>query len=207
MERNLFGEAKLRYYRNNCPVLALDEYKKDKGEDEFSRRQVWFYVYGEDEIEEEFHDGLKSLIESHFIEDDINWDLMTLYPTHVKNEVNPHMKTLIKSLASETGIKYDQVLKRNRTIEENHEIDSVKSKIVNLEGSIDVEELNGENVILVDNITLSGTSMLHGANKLLENGAENVFGLCLGIGAEFPSKRRVDRDTKASELLDSMEGV
>jgi hypothetical protein len=201
MKEDLFGKAELKQYDNPCPVLALDEYKKDQGEDEFSRKQVWFYVYGDDEIEEEFHSDLKSLIESRFQGDDIVWDIMTLYPTHVKNEVNPHMQGLLRRLSSETGIEYRQVLRRNKTIQENHELDSARAKIVNLENSIDVKGVEGKNVILVDNITLTGTSLLHGANKLIENGAENVFGLCLGMGASFPNKKRISREIKASELL------
>ena len=201
MSNDLFGKAESKYYENSCPVIALDEYNEDQGEDEFSRKQVWFYVYGDDEIEMEFHEDLKSLIEDRFIDDDIDWDLMTLYPTHVKGEVNPHMQTLLKGLSSDTGIKYQQVLHRNETIQENHELESGKAKIVNLEGSIDVDDVQGKNIILVDNITLTGTSILHGANLLLENGAENVFGLCLGIGSNFPGKKHISRGKKASELL------
>ena len=119
MEKDFFGTVDMKYYRNKCPVLGLDEYKKDQGQDEFSRKQVWFYVYGDEEIEEEFHKNLKSLLESRFIDDEIDWDLMTLYPTHVQGEVNQHMQMLLKGLASELDIKYDQVVERTKTIQEN----------------------------------------------------------------------------------------
>ncbi|MFO7793517.1 MAG: hypothetical protein R6V35_00890 [Candidatus Nanohaloarchaea archaeon] len=201
MEKDYFGTVDIKYYRNECSVLALDEYKKDQGQDEFSRKQVWFYVYGDEEIEKEFHKSLKSLLKSRFIDDEIDWDLMTLYPTHVQGEVNQHMQMLLKSLASELGIKYDQVVERTKTIRENHELDTEKAKTLNLEGSIGVEGVEGKNVILVDNISLSGMSLLHGAEKLIDGGAEHVFGVCVGMGEEFPNKELINRDKKASELI------
>jgi hypothetical protein len=201
MEKDFFGKAELEYFSNPCPVLALDEYKKDRGEDEFSRKQVWFHVYGDDEIEEEFYHGLKDLIETRFQNDKINWDLMTLYPTHVKGKVNPHMDILLKRISKNTGIAYRNVIHRTQTTEENHELESTKAKVVNLQGTATCEDVEGKNVILVDNITLSGTSLLHGANLLIENGAENVFGVCLGMGESFPGKNHISRGKKASELL------
>ncbi|PSH01898.1 MAG: hypothetical protein BRC26_02800, partial [Nanohaloarchaea archaeon QH_8_44_6] len=73
------------------PVLGLGEYKKDKGEDDFSRKQVWFYVYGDEDIESEFETELEEMLNSRFVEDSLNWDLMTLYPTHYKGQVNANM--------------------------------------------------------------------------------------------------------------------
>ena len=201
MEKDFFGEAKLEHFKNSCPVLALDEYKKDQGQDEFSRKQVWFHVYGDDEIEEEFYHGLKDMIESRFQNDDINWDLITLYPTHVKGKVNQHMDALLKRISKETGIEYRNVIERTKTIEENHELDSANAKAVNVEGTATCEDVEGRNVLLVDNITLSGTSLLQGANLLFDEGAENVFGVCLGMGESFPKKNHISRGKKASELL------
>jgi len=201
MKKDFYGEASLEYFKRPCPVLALDEYRKDKGEDEFSRKQVWFHVYGDEEIEQEFYLELKDLIESRFQNDELDWDLITLYPTHVKGKVNPHMNALLKRISSETGIEHKNVIERTQTVEENHELESTKAKAVNVEGTASCEDVEGKNVILVDNITLSGTSILHGANLLHDNGAENVFGVCLGIGESFPKKNHISRGKKASELL------
>lgn len=201
MKEDLFGKAESKYYEHSCNIVALDEYREDGGEDEFSRKQVWFYVYGDNEHEEYFENELKEMIKDRFVDDSIEWDLMTLYPTHVKGEVNPHMQTLMKSISSNLGINYRQVLERNKTIQENHELESQKSKLINLENSLDVRDFEEKNVLLVDNISLSGMSILHGANKLLENGAENVFGVCLGLGTSFPGKKHVKRGKKASELI------
>lgn len=203
MEQDYFAFASVPEYSGNVPVLGIREYKADRGQDEFSRRQVWFYVYGDDEIKEDFKSELTDLLNSRFIDDEITWDLMTLYPTHSKGEVNPNMQELIKELASETGIKYKQILERVKSIRENHELESQQAKAVNLEESIRVGNFDGKNVILFDNITLSGTSVLHGANKLREAGAENVFVVVLGISEDFPDKRLENRNKTASKLMEA----
>lgn len=201
MSKDHFAWASVPEYKEGVPTLGLGEYKKDKGEDEFSRKQVWFYVYGDEDIKSEFESGFTDLLNSRFVEDKLNWDLMTLYPTHSKGEVNPNMEELLKDLSAETGINYRRVLERTKNIRENHELDSQRAKTVNLEGSIEAKDFDGENVILFDNITLSGTSVLHGVNKLIENGAENVFAVVLGIHENFPDKKMEDRNKKASKLI------
>jgi hypothetical protein len=198
---HLYGRADMKYYSEPLPILGLEDYREDEPEHEFSRRQIWFYAYGDEEIEKDFRSRLGSLIESRFVEDTIDWDLMTLYPTHVEGEVNSNMQALLRSIASETGIRYEQIINRNKTIEENHQLESEKAKVVNLEGTTDLKDFEDKNIILVDNITLSGASMLHGANKLLQNGAENVFGVCLGLGDSVPNKKQVPQGKKARHLL------
>lgn len=202
MKEDYFGLVDVPEFKPEVPVAALGEYRKDKGEDEFSRKQVWFYVYGDEDIEEEFVGDLTDLINSRFVEDEINWDLMTLYPTHAKGEVNPNMKNMLESIASKTGIQYKQVLERSKQTKENHELESQKAKAVNVEGSIDVKDFDGKNVILVDNISLSGTSLAHGASKLKEAGAENVFAVVLGLSRDFPGKESKNRSKTASSLIE-----
>lgn len=201
MEEDHFGKVSISDFGTEVPVLGVGEYKQDQGEDEFSRKQVWFYVYGDEDIEEEFRGRLKDILEDRFVDDDISWDLMTLYPTHAKDDINANMQGLLESLSSDTGIKYEQVLERTHKIRESHELNSKKAKIVNLEGSIDVKDFEGKNVILVDNLSLSGTSMAHGASRLLDAGAENVFGLVLGLSSDFPEKRVENQGRTASRLM------
>jgi len=79
--------------------------------------------------------------------------------------------------------------------------------VVNLSDSIEVSDFNRKNVILFDNIALSGVSVVHGANQLIEAGAENVFVVVLGISEDFPEKSMVNRNKKASTFLDHDTGV
>ena len=196
-----FRKLSSQHFKHDLPVLSLGQYDPDShGEDEFSRKQVWFYVYGDEDIKQEFKTEFMELLEDWFVNDEMDWDMMTLYPTHVKGEVNTNMRDLFMDLAQETGISFDQALQRNQTIRESHEIDDVKAKVINLEGSIDVDrDLDGKNVILVDNIALSGISLLHGANRLKQKGAENVFGVTIGVNGDTIIP---DEGQTASQLLD-----
>jgi len=193
-----------KYFQHGVPSISLDYYDSDShGKDEFSRKQVWFYVYGDEELEEEFRDGMMDVFNKFIVESDIEWDLLTLYPTHVEGEVNANMRDLFMDVASEVGIKFDQILKRTESVEENHEMTDEKAKVVNLEGSLEVEkDLDGKNVILVDNIVLSGISMLQGANMLKEKGADKVLAVSLGTDkGRKEETREIGKDFKISEVF------
>lgn len=199
----LFRNLSSPHYKHELPLLALDEYKPDShGEDDFSRRQVWFYTYGDEDIKAEFRSQFVDLIRNHVVNDDIDWDLMTLYPTHAEGVVNPNLRDLMMDVASETDISFEQVLKRSHTVRESHELQDEKAKVVNLEGSIDVDrDVEGKNIILVDNIALSGISLIHGANRLKQEGAENVLALSIGAKSDGREKSSLDEKQKVSQLL------
>ena len=179
----VYRNLRSKYYDNNLGVLGLDYYRQDsQGEDDFTRRQVWFYTYGDEEIYEEFADELEDLFESVVIGSDISWDLITLVPTHFEEQINPNMERLVKTLGKAHDIDYRPLLRRGDTIHETSMIRSFRQRLINIEDSIDLtEDIEGQNVILVDNISVTGASMLHAANILYENGAENVLGVCLGL--------------------------
>jgi len=196
-----------KYFQHKVPMAALDYYDKNShGEDEFSRKQAWFYSYGDSEIEAEFKEGLKEIFELLFSDDDTDWDLITLYPTHAKGVVNPNLRDLILDVSADIGIPMDQVLRRTETVRENHVMDEEKTKAINLEGSIEVNgDVEDKNVILVDNIALSGVSMLHGAELLKKNGANNVFGVSIGTDLEKKYETTEIDDKSATQLLRRLE--
>ncbi len=200
-----FRTLESRYFQHSIPLVSIDFYDQEShGEDDFSRKQVWFYTYGDEEIEEEFREELTEIFQRLFLEDDLEWSFMTLYPTHVKEEVNHQMKGLFMEISGDTGIPMEQILERTETVAENHSLTGEKSKVVNLEGSLAVtKELEGENIILVDNIVLSGVSMLQGANLLKKHGADKVFAVSLGTDLAHNDKTREVKDgEKASDLLE-----
>lgn len=199
-----FRVLESHYYQHKVPLVALDYYDQHShGEDDFSRKQAWFYSYGDKEIEQEFREGLMAVFEMLFLQDDAEWDMITLYPTHAQGEVNPNLRSLFLDISGDTGIPMEQVLNRTETVRENHIIENEKSKVVNLEGSIAVNrDLTGKNVILVDNIALSGVSMIHGANMLKKNGAENVFAISIGTALEHKDKTtEIEEGQNATDLL------
>lgn len=198
----LFRNLSSSHYKHEVPLLALDDYKPDShGEDDFSRKQAWFYTYGDEDIKEEFRSQFVDLFNKHF-DDDIEWDIITLYPTHAEGVINPNLRDLMMDVASETDIPFKQALKRSQTIRESHELQDEKAKVVNLEGSIDVDrDVEGKNVILVDNIALSGVSLIHGANRLKQEGANKVLALCIGAKTEEKESRSLDETQKVSKLV------
>lgn len=196
-----------KYFQHKVPLAALDYYDQNShGEDEFSRKQAWFYSYGDSEIEAEFKEGLNEIFELLFSDDDTEWDLITLYPTHAKGEVNPNLRDLMLDVSADIGIPMDQVLRRTETVHENHVMDEEKSKAINLEGSIEVNgDVEDKNIILVDNIALSGVSMLHGAELLKKSGANKVFAVSLGTGLEKKYETTEIDDKSATQLLRRLE--
>jgi hypothetical protein len=175
-----------KYYDNDLGVYALDYYKPEsRGEDDFSRKQVWFYVYGDQEIFEEFSEGLRELMDDTIASGDNSWDLITILPTHVEGQVNSNMEKLAESVSGEYGIPVRNLIERKTTINQNDVLGSFRERLINVEESLEVtEDVEGKNIILMDNISVSGASMLHAGNLLLENGASRVVGLVLGVSED-----------------------
>ena len=197
------------YFQHSVPSISLDYYDPDShGKDDFSRKQVWFYVYGDEELEEEFKKRMTNIFEEIIMEGDVDWDVLALYPTHSEGGLNSNMRDLFMDIASESGIRFNQVLERTESVEQNHELTDEKAKVVNLEGSLKVkEDLEGKNILLVDNIVSSGVSMLHGANKLKEHRADKVLAVSLGTDKKKKEQtREIGDEFKTSEIFSKGEG-
>lgn len=192
------------HFSEGANVFALDYYKpSSRGEDDFSRKHIWFYVYGDDEIEAEFRENLSELVNQVFVGDEATWDYLTLYPSHKEGEFNANMQELINKVSRDTGIAYSELIERKRTVMQSHELDTEEQKIVNLKDSIEIDsEVKGKNIVVVDNVSLSGTSLAHATSRLLEEGAENVACLVLGVSdQESYEDRELDDDIKASSII------
>lgn len=200
--------AESKYFDRKANIFGLDYYDRDsRGEDDFSRKLVWFYVYGDDEIQEEMKEQTQQLFDQLFEQDDVEWDLVTLYPTNTRGGVNIHLRDIFQDITDETDADYEQALFRNRNVEESHEIDSIRKKVLNLEDSIDiVEDIEGKNIVVVDYVTLSGTSMLHATQELYDAGANRVACICLGLSLDHKGGDRVlDGNISASEIINETE--
>ncbi len=202
----LYRPTESEHYDREAHVFGIDYYDRDsKGEDDFSRKLIWFYVYGDEDIRAEFRGSMEYLFEHLFEEDSENWDILTLYPTSTEGEVNTNLRKLFEEVIDGSSIDYDQVIFRNRNIEENHEINSVRKKVLNLEDSIDITgDVEGKNVIVADNITLSGTSMMHAVQELYRAGANKVACVCLGLGLEGKKNdQELEGNTAATEIINN----
>jgi hypothetical protein len=190
MYKHVYRVARSRYFEENADIMALDYYDKDSvGADRFSRQQVWFYLYGDSRVKEEFSDALETLFRLRFDQDSVDWDTLALVPEHVEGEVNHHLREVVRSVSSESEADYRQVLKRTDTVKQSHEVTGDREKFLNLEDSLEaVKSVKGRNVVLVDNVSNSGFSFLHAKNLLKREGAENVACMCLGLDRK--KKRR-----------------
>lgn len=179
----VYRKVDSKYFDYPANILGLDYYEEDSaGEDEFSRKQVWFYVYGDDDIKQEFTNQFSELLNIISGEDDDYWDLMTLMPSHAKGGYNNNMNELLEEVSSNVDINFERILHRNHTVRDNHELDNLKEKVINLESSIDIQDsVEGKNIIIVDNISLTGSTFLHAVELLKRNGANNVICMALGI--------------------------
>jgi len=205
MDSFVYRKVDSKYFDYPAHILGLDHYDEDSaGEHDFSRKQVWFYVYGDDDIEQEFVENLSKLFESAFNGNNDYWDYMTLMPSHEKAGYNKNMNELLEKLSTKTGVENRKILHRNHTIRDNHELDSFKEKVVNSESSIDLQEdVEGKNILLVDNISVTGCSLLHATELLKRNGANNVACVVLGLGINGDDDILFDEDS-GSKISDKI---
>jgi hypothetical protein len=181
--RALYRRTKVEGYDDTAHVFAVDYYRPgSKGEDDFSRKEAWFYYLGDDELEEEFGDRLDTILEDLFVDNTIDWDVLTLAPSERKDELNSNMLKISRDASEKTGIEYRQLLRRNRNVYETGELEGSMKRISNLQNSIEItEDVEGLNIILLDNVSIYGFKLAHMTEMLLNAGAERVFCVCLGV--------------------------
>jgi hypothetical protein len=171
-----------KLYPEIVHIFGIGHYKsKGLGEDDFSKKLIYFYKYGNEP--DFFLEKLIDLFNLRFKGDTIQFDCIAVYPTRKKDTINPHMKALAENLSKSVGIPYKQIIRRNKDIKPNHELKTFEERAENVKGSIDItEDVAGKNIIILDNTTTTGISLIDAANLLLEKGARNVVCICLGLG-------------------------
>lgn len=181
--RALYRRTEVEGYDDTAHVFAVDYYRPgSKGRDDFSRKEAWFYYMGDDELEEEFSESLDKIIEDLFVDNTVEWDVMTLAPSDKKDGLNQNMLNICRDASESTGIEYRQLLRRSRDVYETGELEGSMTRIANLQDSIEVSgDVEGLNIILLDNVSIYGFKLAHMTEMLLDAGAERVFCVCLGV--------------------------
>lgn len=171
-----------KHYNYIFHVFGIGHYVRHKvASDEYSRKINNFYLYGNDK--QDFLDALIEFFKKYISNAKPTFDCITLYPTHKKDKLNEHMISLLNGFSEATGLKYKQILRRNRTIKENHKLGSVEERRDNVAGSIDIlEDVKDKNILIMDNVSITGTSLLDIGNELVKSRAKIVAGICLGLG-------------------------
>ena len=186
-------------YAHIAHILGLGHYKKaDSGNDEFSRQAIHFYKYGY--FEDLFLEQLKDLMERYFMMAVPKFDFMTLYPTRQRNGFNTYMDGLLKKLSALTCMPYRQILTRKKDIKPNHDLKTFEERKNNVADSIELlEDVKGKRVIVVDNTSTTGISLIEVTNQLLAKGASTVVCLCLALSDK---EKETDFDLNLSKKWD-----
>lgn len=172
-----------KLYPKIAHIFAIGHYKsKALGEDDFSKKLIYFYKYGNDL--DYFLEKIVDLYKLRFENDSIKFDYITLYPTRQKGNVNPNMEKLAQELSKKIGIQYKKIIARNRDIKPNHELKTFEERKSNVTDSIDIlEDIKEKNILLLDNTTTTGISLIDATNLLVEKGANHVACICLGLSS------------------------
>ena len=110
--------------------------------------------------------------------------VLCLVPGHSKNSFNPNMKEIIANLCEILGIENgSKILSRFKEVSEAHKTKGiVRNKDTHLESIriTDSKLISGKNIILLDDVTTSGSSLLACKEILMRNGATKVDCVALG---------------------------
>lgn len=171
-----------KLYPRIAHIFAIGHYMpKSLGDDDFSRKLIYFYKYGNDS--DFFIEKLVELYKLRFEGDIIKFDCITLYPTRKKGQINEHMESLVQEFSKQVKLPYKQIIRRNKDIKPNHELTTFEERKDNVKGTVDMlEGVQGKNIIVFDNTSTTGISLIDVTNLLIENGAKNVACICLGLG-------------------------
>ena len=171
------------------------------GNDNFSKKMMYFYKFGNDA--EFFLSQFLDIYKTYFEKDKLKFDIISLVPTHEKSGINKNMQSLAEKLSLSISVPYEQILVRNRAIKKSHEISTFPERHENIMGSMDViENVSGKNIILMDNVVITGTTLLEAARVLKGNGAKTV--VCMSLGLGIKGKKTdyyLDGTMRVSELM------
>lgn len=183
-------------------AFAISHYVDMKdGNDNFSKKMMYFYKFGNDA--DFFLSRFLDIYKTYFEKDKLKFDIISLVPTHEKSGINKNMQSLAEKLSLSISVPYEQILVRNRAIKKSHEISTFTERYENIMGSMDViENVSGKNIILMDNVVITGTTLLEAARVLKGNGAKTV--VCMSLGLGIKGKKTdyyLDGTMRVSELM------
>ena len=194
--------------RRPLPVFTLDWYRSGSGA--FDELQD-LAKHGHDEPIDTFRPRLQDIVHRRFLRDRWNYEYITAFPGHEAGELSPQLVELAQDAVIETSIIYAPLLERTETTKRQREKAREERKEVALEPDATLRAraaLDGETVILFDDICTSGNSLLAGAHLLREAGAGRVIGLTLGFtpgGTETAVNEIKKPDAFASDIIAGVE--
>jgi ComF family protein len=134
-----------------------------------------------------FRDTMVAFVKKHRIDKDIDLIVpVPLYPAKKRERTYNHAEILARSLSKAFAIPIDaKNLKKIRWTQSQSELGREK-RLKNVRGSflvVDKSAFSGKNVLLVDDVYTTGTTINECAKMLREAKASKVFSLTLARGA------------------------
>ena len=162
-----------------CDVFCMGWYdREDYKSDPFSNKIIKYCKRERTDQKEYFLNQLDGFITTR-LQDRIEADLITIYPGS-DGDISEGLIDLANQLEKEYPVEYKQLLERTEPRPPQKEQGANRWK--NQYGSIGVkEQLDGEFVLLLDDVVTSGASVTVGTTELLKAGATDV--VVIGLGA------------------------
>jgi predicted amidophosphoribosyltransferase len=176
---------KCKHCREVIPVFALGHHKPEsEGEDEFTKRIINFYKYGNVKEKNYFLQKFIRLYKERF-EGDKKFGLICVVPTHEESGLNGHLRDFAQEFSDKIGVPYEQVIKRSKTIKPNHDLHTTGERFENVKGSIEVtDNIKGKTVVVIDNQCTTGANAQEVFDALKQAGADEVIFICFGLGSK-----------------------
>ncbi|MFP9062294.1 phosphoribosyltransferase family protein [Natrialbaceae archaeon A-chndr2] len=193
--------------RRSVPTFALDWYQPPEL---FFQQVQQVAKFGSHDPVEFFVPRLQDLINRRFLQDYWEYDYITVFPGHEAGSLSEPMVEIAMESVVDTSIVYAPLLERTETRERQRG----KSREERLEAAQTPEEtlrcrsiLDGETVVLLDDVCTTGSSLLAGAHALREAGADRVVALSLALtpGDTAGTREITSLHGYASEIIAGVE--
>jgi len=191
-----------------CPrlfVCGLQRYYKMSRTDGKQSWHLYDFVKNRssnDEIpyKKNFIFGMLDLISRRVLRAPTSYDSIIPIPGH-DGGISKPLKLTTKMVAKTTPIDRHHVLTRINTTTQQKSLTDIEARYDNVEGSFGVKgDLNGQRVLLIDDICTSGASLSYAAKALFEAGATEVVGIVYGF--TVGGKRIRDIDGPGATITD-----
>ncbi len=108
-----------------------------------------------------------------------------LYPARYRWRGFNQAEILAKKFASDLNLEFDKTLKRKKFKKPQMKIKSYQARFENIKNSfeiIDARKIKNKEIILIDDISTTGATLMEGAKILKQNGAKKIYGLVIAKG-------------------------
>jgi|SRR3989338_917688 len=111
-------------------------------------------------------------------------DLIAIVPKH-DSTYSPTLNSLGKVIANYLSSKYDNIIRKKASGDRrNAGSQDLQSRYDKTKGSLELTRnlnLTEKNILIIDDLKVTGLTLLETAHNLIKSGASHIFCICLGI--------------------------